>query len=90
MVEPVAVTLNDWLSPVHPLTFSGWALISTGEFTASVATSDVRLEVQVPDNYTRYFLPLSAAVNPVRLSVDKVAPEILLQVVPPSLLTCHW
>ena len=54
MVEPVALTLNVWLSPTHLLTASGWAVIATGLLTVKTAADEVRLGVQVPDNWARY------------------------------------
>ena len=90
MVDPVAVTLKLVEEPAQVETFWGWLVILTGLFTASVAVAELRLVVQVPFKTTLYLLPFIAAVRPVRLRVAAVpAVVILVQVVPPSVLTCH-
>src|SRR5205085_801285 len=58
-----------------------------GAVTVRVAAAVVALPAALV-NAARYWLPFCAAVA-VKLRVVPVAPEMLLNVAPPSVLTCH-
>ena len=68
---------------------AGWVVIvgSVGEFTVSVAAAVVAVPAELV-NTARYWFPLCDEAV-VKLRVVEVAPETLLKVAPPSVLTCH-
>ncbi len=87
--EPVAAVVKVAVWQTFTVWFAGCVVMTggVGEFTVSVAA----VVVAVPTvfvNTARYWFPLCAKAV-VKLSVVEVAPETLLNVAPPSVLTCH-
>src|SRR5881628_1797480 len=87
--EPVAAAVKVAVWPAFTVWFTGWVVMvgSVGEFTVSVAAVVVAVPPEFV-NTARYRYPLCDKVV-VKLSVVEVAPETLLNVTPPSVLTCH-
>ena len=64
-------------------------VITGNGFTVSVAALEVT-EEQVFVTITLYWLPVNAVVTEGNISDELLAFAILLQVLPPLVLICHW
>src|SRR5213594_3519011 len=86
---PVAAAVKVAVWPAFTVWFTGCVVMvgGVGEFTVSVAAVVVADPAELV-NTARYLLPLCDKVV-AKLSVVEVAPERLLKVTPPSVLTCH-
>src|SRR5882672_2409884 len=87
--EPVAAAVKIAVWPADTVWFAGCVVIAggVGEFTVSVAAVVVAVPAEFV-NTARYWFPLCDKVV-VKLRVVEVAPERLVNVTPPSVLTCH-
>jgi hypothetical protein len=89
--EPDAAAVNVAVAQAVRVTFVG-SVVMVGAvfpaFTVRVAFVVVALPAVLVKT-ARYLLPLMAVVVLVRLSVVEVAPETLVNDVPPFVLTCH-
>jgi hypothetical protein len=87
--EPVAAAVNTAVWPAVTVWFVGCAVIvgGVGEFTVSLAAV-VTADPPELVNTAWYLFPFCVALA-VKLSVVEVAPLRLLNVTPPSVLTCH-
>ena len=77
------------LLPEHTVPSAGCVVMLAGLLTVNIAALELVLP-QTDDATQRYLLPFMEAVTAVRSNVALVAPLILVQLVPPSVLTCHW
>ncbi len=84
---PEAAAVKLALVPLQAVVFVGSVVTTGGVLTVSVAAV-VFVEPQTSVKTARYWLLLSAPVA-VNESVVEVAPGTLLNVVPPSVETCH-
>src|SRR2546425_2589315 len=87
--EPVAAVVKVAVWPAFTVWFAGCVAMTggVGEFTVSVAAVVVAVPAEFV-NTARYWFPLCDKAV-VKLSVVEVAPATLLNVTPPSVLTCH-
>jgi hypothetical protein len=69
--------------------FEGCVLIATGEITFSVTAFDVAAGATLPVMTHLYKYPSIAAETELTGRLNEVADEILLNVFPPSVLSCH-
>jgi hypothetical protein len=68
----------------------GCVIIVTELFTVKVAAFVNRLLTQSPFKAARYWFAFIAGVTEVKFKVEAFAPGILVKLVPPLVLTCHW
>ena len=86
--EPDAAAVKVAVWPAVTVWLAGWVVIvGSVEFTVSVAAVVVAVPAAFV-NTARYWLPFCDKVV-VKLRVVEVAAETLLNVAPPSVLTCH-
>ena len=84
---PLAPAVNVAVSPLVTVWFNGFNVIAAAVFTVSSAGL-VFDDPAVLVNAARYWFPFWPA-DVVKLRVVDVAPVMLLNVVPPLVLTCH-
>lgn len=89
MDVPVAVTEKVALLPVQTVIFTGWVVIAALLFTVSVAALEFKEVALQLETARRYWLLFIEAVTAVKVKVVVVAPGTFVQVIPPSVLTCH-
>ena len=86
---PVAVTLKVALFPAHTVALAGCEEITVKSVTDNTAALEVKLEGQALLTITLYLLLFIVAVTALKFRVAVIAPGIFVNVLPPSVLTCH-
>ena len=90
MPVPDALLLKLMLLPVHADWLIGCVPIEAGLLTVKIAAFEVSPLGSQVEMTTRYWLLLLVPVMADNDSVAVLAPLMSVQVVPPSVLTCHW
>ena len=73
------------------VTLEGCVVTAGGELTVRLTLDESVGVAQVAlVRIAWYRYPLCASVTPVSVRVEALPPEMLVQVVPPLVLTCHW
>jgi hypothetical protein len=85
---PEAAAVNVAVWPTGAVALAGCVVTAGAESTLSVFTQDVTVPAALL-NTARYSLPLSLAGTSVSVRVLAVAPEMLVNDVPPFVDTCH-